>query len=133
MQQRDDWMAQVTTCIKYCLHWTGFSETRWAGVGPSSRKLLRSLVVGVKQLAKQAQASDAVMNWHLNGFNLVFVKFPKESNDNDSCSAHGSGSQLMRRHPTLMRCHPTLFVPLCTTVGAPFLVKVGRDVLFILL
>ena len=69
VQQRDDWMAQVTTCIKYCFYWNYVSETRWAGVGPSSRKCLRSLFVGVEQSAKQAQASDAVMNWHLNGFN----------------------------------------------------------------
>ena len=62
-------MAQVTTCIKYCLQWQDFSETRWAGIGPCSRKFVRSLVVGVEQLVKQAQANDAVVNWHLNAFN----------------------------------------------------------------
>ena len=62
LQQDSNWMAQVTTCIKYCLQWQDFSETRWAGIGPCSRKFVRSLVVGVEQPVKQAQANDAVVN-----------------------------------------------------------------------
>ena len=70
----DSWVEKVSACIKYCLRWTDLSETRWGGIGPCSRMFCRSLIVGVEQLVKQAQANDAVMNWHLNGFNRASLE-----------------------------------------------------------
>jgi hypothetical protein len=58
----------ITACIKYCMKWVDFSETRWTKVGESGRCFLRSLCVGIEPIVKLAEGNSAVINWHLNGF-----------------------------------------------------------------
>ena len=87
LQQHADHISAVTGVIKYCMHWQDFSETRWAGVGPCARKFVWSLFIGIEEIVKLAQASDKVMNWHLNGFNRADGCVQKEClvNHMDSC------------------------------------------------
>ena len=63
-----DAIAAITTCIKDCMRWTDFSETRWTRVGQSGSFFLRSLCIGIDKIAKLASDTDALSNWHLNGF-----------------------------------------------------------------
>ncbi len=66
-----DAIAAITTCIKYCMRWVDFSETRWTKVGQSGRFFLRSLCIGIDTIAKLASDNAAVSNWHLNGFKMA--------------------------------------------------------------
>ncbi len=63
-----DAVEAVTTCIKYCIRWVDFSETRWTKVGQSGKFFLRSLCIGIDTIAKLASDNAAVSNWHLSGF-----------------------------------------------------------------
>ena len=68
LQGQDDAISAVECCIKYCMRWAVFSETRWAKVGLCGRYFLRSLFVGIDHIAKLTMDNDKVSNWHLNGF-----------------------------------------------------------------
>ena len=63
-----DAIDSISVCIKHCMRWCDFSETRWTKVGQCSRLLLKSLLVGVDSIVDIAAADSAVSKWHLNGF-----------------------------------------------------------------
>lgn len=58
----------VTPCIKSCMHWVDFSETRRTKVGQCGRLFLRSMFVGIENVAQLASHNDVLFKWHLNGF-----------------------------------------------------------------
>ena len=58
----------ILGCISYLLHWSAFSETRWANVGRSGRLFARSLAGGLEPLWDICMEDDNISHWHLGGF-----------------------------------------------------------------
>jgi hypothetical protein len=52
-----DGVQLVENVLTYFLRWRNFSDTRWAGVGPSARHLICSLAVGLEPLIKLVDAN----------------------------------------------------------------------------
>ena len=64
----EDATEAITVCIKHCMRWCDFSETRWTKVGECGRLFMKSLLVGADNLVAIACNNSAVSQWHLNGF-----------------------------------------------------------------
>ena len=47
-----DGMALVTLCIRYCMSWSDWSDTRWLQSGQSARRYIRSLLLGADRLVQ---------------------------------------------------------------------------------
>ena len=45
-------MALVTLCIRYCMSWSDWSDTRWLRSGQSARRYIRSLLLGADRLVQ---------------------------------------------------------------------------------
>ena len=68
LESAPDAIESITVCIKHCMKWCDFSETRWTKVGECGRMFLKALLVGVDRIAAIACKNSAISKWHLNGF-----------------------------------------------------------------
>ena len=64
----DDAIDAITVCIKQCMRWCDFSDTRWTQVGECARLFMKLLLVGIGRIASIATTNSAVFRCHLNGF-----------------------------------------------------------------
>ena len=63
-----DGIDAITVCIKHCMRWCDFSDTRWTKVGECGRLVMKSLLVGIDGIVSIACTNSAVTKWHLNGW-----------------------------------------------------------------
>ena len=63
---------KIAGVVCYFLRWQNFSETRWAGVGPSVRLLCSSLAIGLDYLVVLVYSCPACSTYYLGGFKRFF-------------------------------------------------------------
>ena len=110
MLARSGAIATVTTVIHYGLKWVGFSDTRWTKVGQCGRLYLRSVAIGVDEVVKMAQRSDAICGWHLNGYSRKCTAPVRRYLAVAACAGRPSETLLldfMRDDRFLKHCHKT--------------------------
>ena len=61
-------MCKLVTLLCYCASWWNWSETRWCAVKCSSRKMLRSEVVGIRHVVRMLQGKRDTANSYINGY-----------------------------------------------------------------
>ena len=70
----------VENVVTYFLRWRNFSDSRWAGVGPSARHLMCSLTVGVEPLIKLVDAEGKGNDrYYLSAAKARMVSYVKKS------------------------------------------------------
>jgi hypothetical protein len=106
---RPDAYAHVCDTIRYLLQWTQFSDTRWAGIGPCCRKLVRSMSIGLDRMVEMVVADKTITNYDLHGFERLqrpdrlwfacasLALIPVES----VCAEVLADDRLLRRHADL--------------------------------
>ena len=67
LEGKPDVLEKVAAVVVYMFKWRKFSDTRWCTIGTSCRDLLRSLCVGLEQLAAITRADAHVTDYHLHG------------------------------------------------------------------
>ena len=65
LQAEVDAIDSIRVCIKHCMRWCDFSETRWTKVGESGRLFLKSVLIGIDGISEIARKNDSVSRWHL--------------------------------------------------------------------
>ena len=68
LQLKPGWRDSAESVIMYFLRWRGFSETRWAGVGPCCRMFIASMYVGLDKLVKLVYDRPGLSTYYLGGF-----------------------------------------------------------------
>ena len=63
-----DPLEQVTGCLFYLFHFVPFTESRFLGVGKSSRQLLAASAVGLQALVSRVQSDPHASQYHLQSF-----------------------------------------------------------------
>lgn len=71
MQNEDDWQGMVVSVVMYFMRFQSFSETRWAGVGPSCRLMLSAHSVGLPQIVKLVYSRAGLTTYHLGGYKTL--------------------------------------------------------------
>jgi hypothetical protein len=68
LQNDPERISKIRSVVLYTFKWQSFSQTRWAGVGPSCRIYLMSKAVGVDFYAKEAFADKHLSHEKLAGY-----------------------------------------------------------------
>ena len=68
---KETFLEKISALVHYGLQWQKFSQTRWCACGPSSRRFLLGLSVGMEGLYALCEADPNVSMYHLTGFTFA--------------------------------------------------------------
>ena len=60
VQDSHEGVDLVHNVVLFMLRWRDFSNTRWAGVGPSTRRIILSLAVGLEAMVQEVDRDGKI-------------------------------------------------------------------------